>query len=615
MSDKIIHINKIKERYDLAMKTLKKTKKLTAVFLVMVLFFSFAFTFVKLNVSAANFTGKGTKSDPYLIQTAEQLQAMRDNLSAHYKLANTIDLSGFGEFTPVGNLAKPFTGSFTCDNDADGTPKYAIKNLKVYNHAGEKYGHKIGVNNYVDYKENNSNWEAALFGAARGATFRNIAIIDADITNTVVGQNQMNSDWSRNPGQDEMATGTLVGYGKAITVENCSSTGKITSKSNWTGGLLGSIHGSTVKNSYSTVTVNCTGYWHVAGFCGGGEGSASTFTNCFAAGTVGPGKYLVSGFSNAAGKYENCYSTGHIDQGHSFSMCREAAEMKNCVTLSTSNGDIEETLGEFKTGNCLVLSGAEGGIQKGFTVASKSQIQSVINSINSNIKIISNTGKYVPGEVKGGNTNTNTNAGNTVEGPAESDEEPVKQLTAEEIIALTNELVEKALKKVLTLDEALEGLKIKEYYVDMTEEEKAKVPESTLASFETIYNESSKVALSEITKLVKELPDAEDITADNAEEVIALWEKYNSLPESVKEYFEKEVVDKLTACYKAAENMKNMKIVNTQVDSGMTRLETVLIIVLIVLDGIALCGLVVLMVFIIKTLKKFGVNKSENKNK
>ena len=45
-----------------------------------------------MNVSAVSYAGSGTMNDPYLVETAEQLQGMRENLSAHYKLNNTINL-------------------------------------------------------------------------------------------------------------------------------------------------------------------------------------------------------------------------------------------------------------------------------------------------------------------------------------------------------------------------------------------------------------------------------------------------------------------------------------------------------------------------------------------
>ena len=59
-------------------------------------------------VSAVSYEGKGTKSSPYLVETAQQLMGISDKLSAHYKLNNTIDLSGVN-FEPIGCLATPFT--------------------------------------------------------------------------------------------------------------------------------------------------------------------------------------------------------------------------------------------------------------------------------------------------------------------------------------------------------------------------------------------------------------------------------------------------------------------------------------------------------------------------
>ena len=66
----------------------------------------------KFSASAVSYIGSGTKADPYLVTNAEQLDGMRNNLSAHYKLAATIDMSSFGNMEPIGFLAKPFTGSF-----------------------------------------------------------------------------------------------------------------------------------------------------------------------------------------------------------------------------------------------------------------------------------------------------------------------------------------------------------------------------------------------------------------------------------------------------------------------------------------------------------------------
>ena len=62
--------------------------------------------------------GSGTKDDPYLISTPDQLNAIRQGLDRHYKLTGDIDLSAWGDWMPIGGEElerhgdpAPFTGS------------------------------------------------------------------------------------------------------------------------------------------------------------------------------------------------------------------------------------------------------------------------------------------------------------------------------------------------------------------------------------------------------------------------------------------------------------------------------------------------------------------------
>lgn len=62
--------------------------------------------------------GSGTREDPYLISTPDQLNAIRQGLDKHYQLANDIDLSAWGDWMPIGGEElerhgdpAPFTGS------------------------------------------------------------------------------------------------------------------------------------------------------------------------------------------------------------------------------------------------------------------------------------------------------------------------------------------------------------------------------------------------------------------------------------------------------------------------------------------------------------------------
>ena len=131
-------------------------KKLVSIALSLVLIAALAIP-APMQVKAAGYSGSGTKADPYLVTNAEQLQGMRDNLSAHYRLADTIDLSGV-DFKPIGRLDSPFTGTFVCQLNADKTPKYVIKNLTQ----------TIAESAYA--AENKNKWEGGLFGATSGAS-------------------------------------------------------------------------------------------------------------------------------------------------------------------------------------------------------------------------------------------------------------------------------------------------------------------------------------------------------------------------------------------------------------------------------------------------------------
>lgn len=123
-----------------------------------------------LDASAASFSGegKGTVKSPYLLTNAAQVDEIRNNLSAHYKLMNNIDMSSISNFVPIGTPNKPFTGTLQCDLDKTGKPLYIIKNLQVkVNPAGATLAEK-----YSGYKEDGSmGWDAAFFGYAEGAKF------------------------------------------------------------------------------------------------------------------------------------------------------------------------------------------------------------------------------------------------------------------------------------------------------------------------------------------------------------------------------------------------------------------------------------------------------------
>ena len=91
--------------------------------------------------------GTGTKEDPYLIATADQLNAVRRGLDKHYKLVADIDLSKWGNWTPIGgNPAYEYQGRdcgrFTGTLDGNG---HVISGMTIVDHRDTLYQESHGV--------------------------------------------------------------------------------------------------------------------------------------------------------------------------------------------------------------------------------------------------------------------------------------------------------------------------------------------------------------------------------------------------------------------------------------------------------------------------------------
>lgn len=355
-----------------------RTVKILSVVMSIVIFMSMAAMF-DFSANAISYEGKGTKKSPYIVTNAEQLKGMADKPSAYYKLGNTIDLSSAGNFTPIGFLAKPFKGTFTCDLGEDGAPLYAIKNLTVYNDAGEKNGHAFESNNYPDYSENNSHWEAALFGATDGATFKNIYVLNAKITNTVIGQHQQNANGTWNPGMDENASAILVGIAKNTNITGCYVSGEIDVKTNHVGAIAGRLEKGSLKNSAAEATVSTVGYWNVGGLLGTAKMTVvdscwfNGSTNAPAASHTG----ACFGYADTDTKITNCYCEGTLTAGSGFIGVSEYDKLEkivsNCYTLSKIVGRTNAPTSKNSVNNCWV-SNEVGCFQMGFGAASSAEI-------------------------------------------------------------------------------------------------------------------------------------------------------------------------------------------------------------------------------------------------
>ena len=75
-------------------------KKFICLFLIFLIALPATFSYVYADIFKINqnhksirLTGNGTLENPYIITSARELDEIRNNLSAHYKLGNDIDLT------------------------------------------------------------------------------------------------------------------------------------------------------------------------------------------------------------------------------------------------------------------------------------------------------------------------------------------------------------------------------------------------------------------------------------------------------------------------------------------------------------------------------------------
>lgn len=213
--------------------------------------------------------GSGTESDPYIIETCHEIQAIQDELDAYYVLGGDVDCSGtlywnWGEgFLPIGSSMDPFDGQF----DGQG---YKITKLNI---------NRPGL------------WGVGLFAyIGSGSTIKNLGLIHVNIT----GKN---------------VTGGLLGGNHSGTVANSYSTGRVNCTMNTVGGLVG-VNNGLVSHSYSVANVSsdsrCAG-----GLVGENRG---TIIKSYAKGDVSNDSDDVGGLvgSNISGEILKCYATGNV---------------------------------------------------------------------------------------------------------------------------------------------------------------------------------------------------------------------------------------------------------------------------------------------------------------
>ena len=172
----------------------------------------------KITNSAFEFAGgTGTLEDPFLVQTAEQLNAIRKGPNYHYKLIADIDLSKWGNWVPIGGTeAYGFIGKWNkADQGAFGFGGSLDGNGHVIS------GMQIIINEETPFLTESGNFRAyGLFGnlntAPRTHQIKNLGVVNFNIS---VSYTKV---------QKEMylyAAGICGGMNRGMDIYNCYTRG------------------------------------------------------------------------------------------------------------------------------------------------------------------------------------------------------------------------------------------------------------------------------------------------------------------------------------------------------------------------------------------------------
>ena len=310
----------------------------------------------------ANFEGKGTAAEPYLIKTVDNLNALASIVNkttcppgestvmvyadTYFRLEADLDLQNV-PFTPVGaEQYHTFAGIF----DGNG---HKIKNLKQSFKSHLNYGGVFGViggnavikNLTVENAELTTNaYTGAIVGTGHG-TIDNCHVAEADILNTNTGTGAIAGLFEgevKNCSVNNVvlyglggfvggAVGELTAYveNNALAlshISNCRVANTniavwgTSEQGNLAGGVVGNLYWANLSDSYFSGTIDGTYKVNgaaatnvVGGVCGAVQNSS--ISGCFAVGNfvVEDYKSYVGGVAGMlAGNMTNCYAAGAV---------------------------------------------------------------------------------------------------------------------------------------------------------------------------------------------------------------------------------------------------------------------------------------------------------------
>ena len=252
----------------------------------------------KINAEVEFESGSGTKDNPYIIKTGEQLQIINNYCGEKYKNTyfsideslKTLDMKDIS-FEPLCELK-------------DGQDADSLTNAF--------YGHFNGNNvELTNLKIETKNIAGGLFSATNGAEISNIGI-DANSSIITTGKTNITKI---------SPTGAIVGEASNTTISNVWNKGSISAEASNVGGIVGRlINNSKIKKAYNTGKITSGIDDYNNNFIGGitGYGIDSSITDSYNTSSIEAEGISVGGIiGELTGKSEitNTYNTGNISSG------------------------------------------------------------------------------------------------------------------------------------------------------------------------------------------------------------------------------------------------------------------------------------------------------------
>ncbi len=308
--------------------------------------------------------GSGTYEDPYLVSTAEQLNAIRKGLDKHYRLTHDIDLSSWGNWIPIGS------------NEAYGGPRsgsvnQAYKNMQIFTGSIDGDGHvikgmTIKIEGDVVYMEEQLNvryyglimhidCEELAPEYAVGSRYKSpyTSEIHRGVRNLGMVDYVIDIHHKNIAKAYEVYIGPIVASSHGAGIYNCYSgggtirldlSGATTDKVDASiGGIAGQTSYTDFRNCYNTSNITVIGTPHMelhelygTGICG--ENISSWFMSCYNTGDIVMPKYDYEVIKNGVQPYSAaaCGITG-MSWAPIYPELYHNGEEKNCYVWNCYN--------------------------------------------------------------------------------------------------------------------------------------------------------------------------------------------------------------------------------------------------------------------------------------